>query len=77
MDLKMKSQHQEISMFEGKVETRAIKDYDYKKTRHDAAKLKVALPIKYSEEYQEGHDGLVLDEEHDNPYKNIQDVCPP
>lgn len=46
----MKNQHNEISMFEGKVETRAIKDYDYKKTRHDASKLKVALPTKFEED---------------------------
>lgn len=33
MAQKMKQVHKEISMFEGKVETRAIKDYDYNKTR--------------------------------------------
>jgi len=33
MDQKMKRKHNEITMFEGKVETRSIKDYDYNKTR--------------------------------------------
>ena len=33
MAQRMKTKHNEISMFEGKIETRAIKDYDYHKTR--------------------------------------------
>ena len=71
MDLKMKKQHKEISMFEGKVETRTIKDYDYNKTRKEATYLKVALPIPEEECYDDHHEGLRLDHNHENPYKNI------
>lgn len=70
MGQKMREDHSNIDMFDAKVGTKSIKNYDYIKASKEGYNLKVNVPIHLEDE----------DEEYNpesNPYKNLKGIASP